>query len=845
MRCQDHLESAFTPVSLIELLRQRAIDRPADPAYTFIADEQELRINHKELDRIAQMLAVRLQEKAVVGERALLLYPAGLDFIEAFFACLYAGLIAVPLPPPPANRPMPRLRTVLEDAKPRLILTTASLLDSVKSHCTNCSIEPDYLTTDDLEDQAAVAWQPPDVSGNTIAMLQYTSGSTNTPKGVVLSHGNLVHNLSVISREFTDERMKPVVGLSWLPNYHDMGLIGGILAPLYIGCEGILSAPAAFVNRPYRWLEAVTRFHATISGAPNFAYEMCASKITPEQKATLDLSQWLLAYCGAEPIRHETVKRFTETFAPCGFRPEAFYPCYGLAEATLLVSGSSTHTIPTLLNVETPALEERRVAQTSVAAGNARVLVSSGRVFGGQNLVIVDPESCVPCAPGTIGEVWLSGPSIAQGYWSQPEETSASFHARIGDTGQGPFLRTGDLGFINDQELYITGRLKDLIIVGGRNIYPQDIELQVERSRPELAQGSAAAFSLTDAITGEERLVVVKEIGRHAARKVNLSDVVVAFRSAIADVFDLQLYSVVFVRELTFPKTSSGKVQRFLCKRAYLEGTLSVLEQWRATESTNSGISTKNCNGNTARKLQRSRNEIENWLISHISAELSLPISGIDAEQPFVNFGMDSIKAISLAAALETWLGRTLPPTLVYDYPNIRVLSNYLTGQADARVSTNTDMNMTGATAEPIAIIGIGCRFPGADSPAAFWELLTAGVNCVTPSPPERWNGHNWGANGNDGLYGGFLQCVDQFDADFFGISSREAAHMDPQQRLMLEVCWEAIEDAGQTPERLAGTQTGVFIGASNNEYGQFQFSDPSFSDPYAGTGNALSIIAN
>jgi acyl-CoA synthetase (AMP-forming)/AMP-acid ligase II/3-oxoacyl-(acyl-carrier-protein) synthase/acyl carrier protein len=842
MRNQGELESAFKPITLVELLRHRAIHYPLDLAYTFIADEQELRINHKQLDQSARILALRLQEKAKPGERVLLLYPSGLDFIKAFFALLVRRPDRRSIAATVGNRPMPRLKTVLVDAQPRLILTLNNLLDGVKSHFTGLGVEPECLTADDIGDETPVTWRPRDVAPDTIAVLQYTSGSTNTPKGVVLTHGNLIHNLSVIEREFTDDRL-PAAGVTWLPNYHDMGLIGGILSPLYIGGPQVIMSPAAFVNRPYRWLEAITRFRATISGAPNFAYELCVSKITQEQKATLDLSRWLLAFCGAEPIRYETVRRFTEAFVPCGFSPEAFYPCYGLAEATLLVSGSSTRTLPTLLNVDKSTLELGRAKPDSVEGPNTRVLVSSGKVFAGQNVVIVEPESSVPCPPGTIGEVWLSGPSIAQGYWQQPEETRRSFHAHLNGTGVGPFFRTGDLGFISerDQELYITGRLKDLIIVGGRNIYPQDIETQVENCHPELGQGFAAAFSLTDDDTGEERLVVVREIGRHVARKVNFSDVIRTFRRAIAEGFDLQLYALVFVRELTIPKTSSGKIQRFLCKKAYLEGTLAMVEQWRLTEPAHSSTS-GNDNNRTAGKVEKSRSEIETWLISHLCRELRLQAGDIDPEQPFGNFGINSIKAMGLAAELETWLGRPLPPTLAYDYPNIRALSNYLTGQEEARLPSmrSTSPAISG---EPIAIVGIGCRFPGCDGPDAFWNVLVTGADCVTEASAARRDENTAGEK--NGLYGGFLKNVDEFDAGFFEISAREATLMDPQQRLMLEMCWEAMEDARQTPEKLEGTRTGVFVGASNNDYGRVQFSDPSLSDPYAGTGNALSVIAN
>lgn len=831
----------FTPTSLVKLLRRRALDRPNDLAYLFLSDDEEFRITYEELDNKARSIASHLRRLVVSGERALLLYPAGLDFITAFFGCLYAGVVAVPLPPPTANRPMPRLEAVLDNAGIEVVLTNTSLLENVKNLCLTYIKKPLYVATDGIEEYSTEEWQPANTNDDTIAMLQYTSGSTNTPRGVVLTHSNLVHNLSVISNAFTDERMKSIVGLFWLPNYHDMGLIGGILAPLYIGCSSVLMSPAAFVLRPYRWLEAITRFRGTISGAPNFAYELCVKKTTREQRATLDLSSWELAFCGAEPIHSETVKRFTDTFIPCGFRPDAFYPCYGLAEATLLVSGGERHMPPFFLKVDKDTLAEGWVVEATPEDTAAKTLVSSGKPLPGQNVVIVHPESATLCAPGEVGEVWLSGPSVTKGYWNRPEETAATFGAYIADTAQGPFLRTGDLGFIHDRELFVTGRLKDLIIIRGRNYYPQDIELQVEHCHPALGKGSTAAFLIEDQVTGEERLVVAKEVDRHTARKVDLNEIIGTIRRTIAEVFDIQVYGVALVREATFPKTSSGKVQRYLCRTEFLDGTLKALAQWRAASLPGPLPSAEAAPEGSTASLRRSPKEIERWLISHIIAELNLSPLEIDVEQPFVHFGMDSLKAISLAADLESWLGRPFSPTLAYDYPNIKVLARHLGGETDSSVAPVPRAEMLGDEGEPIAIIGIGCRFPGASGPAAFWELIKEGVDAVGEAPAGRWDGEDKA----DVNYGGFLQRVDQFDADFFGISPREAVQMDPQQKLLLEVCWETLEDAGQLLEKLNGTRTGVFVGVSNNEYGRLQFSDPYFSDPFAGTGNALSIIAN
>jgi natural product biosynthesis luciferase-like monooxygenase protein len=830
---------------MIGLLRRRVFECPDNLAYTYIADEKELRITYRQLDERARGIALHLRRLVPAGERALLLYPSGVNFIEAFFGCVYADVVAVPLPPPSPNRPAPRLAAVLDNADAAVALTTTSLLGTVKNYCAARAARLQFIATDAIGEPALDKWRHGDVSADTIAMLQYTSGSTNTPKGVMLSHGNIMHNLSVITHGFTDQNTQAAVGMLWLPNYHDMGLIGGILAPLHIGCPAVLMSPSAFVARPYRWLQAITHYRGTISGAPNFAYEMCVNKITKEQRATLDLSSWDVAFCGAEPIRSETLKRFAAMFGPCGFRPEAFYPCYGLAEATLLVSGVERHAPPVYLTVDQAALE-RGVAEEAVhgdAAGKA--LVSCGRPLPGQHVVIVHPESHAQRAPGELGEVWVSGPSIAKGYWNRPADTEATFHAYINGAGQGPFLRTGDLGFIHKQELFITGRTKDMIIIRGRNFYPHDIEEQVERSSKLLAEGYTAAFSQVDESSGQENLVVVKEIVRQAARSADLQDIIVSIRSAIADAFDLQVFAVVLVREASLPKTSSGKIQRYVCRQQFLDGTLKVLATWQAAPSPVPLSSAQEGAGKSATaNEQQDARAIEDWLISYIVAEFDVSPADIDIHQPFVRVGMDSIRAVRLAADLGNWLGRELPPTLAYDYPNIGALAGNLVRENGVSAPTCAEPILRTAPSGPIAIVGIGCRFPGASGPAAFWELLAQGVDAVTQAPAGRWQGNSSVSRGERDN-GGFLQDIDQFDTDFFGISPREAMHMDPQQRLLMEVSWEALEDAGQTPEKLEGTSTGVFIGVSNNDYGRFQMDDSASTNHYETTGNAFSIAAN
>jgi acyl carrier protein len=564
----------FQPRTLIDVLRWRASHHPGRVAYTFLDTEegQEDYVTYGELDLKAQRVASRLQTMGVsVGERALLLYPAGLDYVAAFLGCLYAGVVAVPAYPPRLNRPVSRLRAIVADSQATTTLTTVRVLSHQERRLAHVpemgSLR--WLATDDGEDPAR-EWRRPDGDGETLAYLQYTSGSTAAPKGVMVTHANLLHNLAMIYDGVGYTPDSQIV--SWLPPYHDMGMIGVVLQTLYGGFPTALMSPVSFAQRPLGWLRAISRLGADSAGAPNFAYDLLARRVTPEDRATLDLSGWKVAFSGAEPIRQETLERFAAAFEPCGFRREAFYAMYGLAEATALVSGGSKTDPPLVLTLEGAKLERDLVVEADVGSQGVRRIVGCGRVLADQKVAVVSPESLTRCPPERVGEVWVSGPSVARGYWGRSEETKHTFHAYLADTGEGPFLRTGDLGFVRHGELFVTGRLKDLIIVRGRNYYPQDIEQTVEASHVALRPGGGAAFSVQ---TDEgERLVVVQELARRHVRSVDATEVVASVRRAVAEHHEVEVYAVVLVRPGGIPKTSSGKIQRRATKAAYLENTL-------------------------------------------------------------------------------------------------------------------------------------------------------------------------------------------------------------------------------------------------------------------------------
>ncbi|MDY7094443.1 MAG: MupA/Atu3671 family FMN-dependent luciferase-like monooxygenase [Acidobacteriota bacterium] len=585
-----------------DVLHQRAQEQPDRVAFRFLADgeSESESLTYAELDHRARTLAARLSAEVPPGERALLQYPPGLDFVVAFFACLLSGVVAVPAYPPRNRRRVGTLRAVAADAQCRLVLTDAALLARSRSW----GVPPElasarWLATEELavEDPGG-AVSLPAIAGEDLAFLQYTSGSTATPKGVRVTHRNLLHNQEMIHRAFAMSEDSVVV--SWLPLYHDMGLIGTVLQPLYAGATCVLLPPVAFLQRPRRWLEAIHCYRATTSGGPDFAYQLCVDKVSAEERSDLDLSSWRVAFNGAEPVRAATLERFTEAFGGCGFRRQAFYPCYGLAEATLFVAGGAVGKAPEVESYSARALEQ--AGETLGTRGQARAaeegeatarLVPCGGPWSEQELRIVDPETRRPLPLGSVGEIWLAGESVADGYWRRPELSREIFDAELEGADEPSslsFLRTGDLGFLDpnsssEAQLFVTGRLKDLIILRGRNLYPQDVERIAEAAHGDLRPGGGAAFSvevvgsmgggsMEDGLM-EEGLVLVHEVVRHP--RDPLPEVMDAARRAVAQELEARVREVVLIATGSLLKTSSGKVRRRAMRQAYLQGELKII----------------------------------------------------------------------------------------------------------------------------------------------------------------------------------------------------------------------------------------------------------------------------
>ncbi len=673
--------------TLVHLLRWRGEQQAGCRALTFTrgAAADDVHLTYGALDRRARAIAALLQREASEGDRVLLVYAPGLEFVAAFLGCLYSGVVAVPVYRPNFNQEgsLARLRPILRDAGPTVVLTSDATLPTAEGLAVRHGfpLAVRWLSTSALTDADAEGWRDPNVDGDTLAFLQYTSGSTTAPRGVMVSHGNLMHNEAVIQRVAALNEDSSLV--SWLPLYHDMGLIGSVLQPLYTGFPSVLMSHLDFAKRPRLWLEAITRYGATASAAPNFAYDLCTSQISPEQRATLDLRSWTLALNGAEPIRPETLDRFAAAFGPCGFRREAFFPCYGLAEATLLVSGGTVGTPPLLLCVEKSALDQGRVAVGDGAGGKATsALVGSGRVNADQRVLVVDPESRRRVAGGQVGEIWVAGPSVAQGYWNSSEATVDTFHGYLADGDAESFLRTGDLGFVHDGQLFITSRLKDLIIIRGRNHAPQDIEGTTEMSHPALRPGCGAAFSVD--VDGDERLVIVFEVKRRYL-PLEADEVASSIRVAVAQAHEVDVHAVVFLKTGGLPKTSSGKVQRRACRDQFLRGGLESVGESIRPRSTPGlppdGLVAGALLAAVVGAEPATRPPLVTAYLRHqISGAVGIPVTEVGVEEPFMALGLDSLRLLELKQRLETELGVAVPLEGFLDHPTIAALGAAVLG---------------------------------------------------------------------------------------------------------------------------------------------------------------------
>ncbi|WP_405824894.1 fatty acyl-AMP ligase [Streptomyces sp. NBC_01390] len=585
------METPLKAPNVSALLSENAQRRGDERACTILGnghDETDV-MTHGSLDLEARAVAARLQRSVRAGERALILATDNAHFIRAFMACQHAGVVAVPVAPPlPLRQPRKAatLQAIAADCGARVVLTgsTTALREPLRDLAPDLAAL-EWIDVDTVPIEEAADHRAPRVGPEDLSFLQYTSGSTSLPKGVMVSHRALLRNEEMFSAVMGTTSDDVIV--SWLPLFHDMGLIGKVLHSAYLGTHLVLMPPGAFVQRPARWLRALTRYRGTVSGAPNFAYDMCVRRIPEEDRDEFDLSSWRVAFSGAEPIRPATFDAFVRAYTRHGLAPRAMQAAYGLAEITLIATGGFSSEVPVTLDADRAALRAGRVA-----AGGDHPLISVGRPRAGRGVLIVDPDTRNTCEEGAVGEIWLTGPDVPLGYWQRPEDTRETFEAYTADTGEGPFLRTGDLGALHQGELYITGRHKDLVIVDGRNHYPHDIEAVAEAAHPWLRPGFSAAFPVER--DGREQVVVVvaevlrpvhtRRPGSEAASAPapSLADIRRAVLTAVAADHDIRLHDVHLVVPSSVPRTSSGKIQRRACRAAYENGELIPAQEPRA-----------------------------------------------------------------------------------------------------------------------------------------------------------------------------------------------------------------------------------------------------------------------
>lgn len=726
---------------------------PHHPAVEYLPESgQKLVIDYRELRDRAVRVASQLRQVCEPGDRVIMLLPPGPDFIVGFFGCLYAQSLAVPATEPKPRRLNDRLSKVVLDCSPSAVLTTAAVanridpavvcpaLADVPWICQDDNYLASHLSLGDTishrndrgfryfdpEHGAAIteaqsgAMPPRDV-GDELAFLQYTSGSTSDPLGVAVSHRNLLHNLEMIrisfGQEFNHSADRSLKGLFWLPPYHDMGLIGGILTPLYLGGTAILMPPTIFLKRPLSWLQAISQERALISGAPNFAYDLCASKTDAAQRLDLDLSLWELAFCGAEPIRPETIDRFCDAFASSGFSRKSFYPCYGLAEATLLVSGNLGPREPVIKTLDRRELEHHRAVEIELFSDagvsdyqdHATRVVGCGSAVLDGEILIVNPDTHLPANHHEIGEIWYRGSNVALGYWNQPEKSAKVFGAHLVGRPDVAYLRTGDTGFYDQDQLFITGRLKEMLVIRGRNFYPQDLESTARSVDPKLF-GGACAFSIESDAT--ENVVVALEVDRQADESLFdrlISDV----RAILTDVHEISPEVVLLVRPFSLPRTTSGKMQRLLAKQMFNRDRLKVLARWVRSHTVDD-VQKRNASVATVQPIAAERSpltlatkpavnamghsealyrpigegrlahlaeEIERWLCNRLITHGSLAPEEVTPDRPLAEFGLDSMATLQLAGEIEDHHKITLNPIAMWNYPTARHLARYLAEQ--------------------------------------------------------------------------------------------------------------------------------------------------------------------
>ena len=669
----------MNPSTLVHLVQARVAASPDKTAFTFLNEslDEEATLTYADLDLHARRIARRLLDGGHGGECVLLLYPTSAEFITAFFGCLYAGAVAVPVYPPRANRSVDRIKAIATSARARAALTTADVLSSIARRFT---LPPEldvlaWIATSHHDSPGDDPGALPAIEPEHLAYLQYTSGSTGAPKGVMITHANLLCTLEDIHRNALHD--EGTVMVTWLPVFHDLGLIYGLLQPIYNDFPCYVMAPLVFLKTPVNWILALARYEATHTAAPNFGYDICARHVDPSEVAGLDLSHWRAAIICAEPVRKPTVDAFTRRFGPIGFRENAFCPCFGLAEATLKVTATTANAPVVFAAMDPAALAANRALPVADPDGETRYFANCGRTHIDAKVLVVEPETLTPCNENEIGEIWTASGNVAQGYWENEEATAYTFGGMLA-SGDGPFMRTGDLGFLRDGDLYVAGRLKDLIIIRGRNHYPQDIEWTTENAHPDLVAGAGVAFSVDE--EDRERLVVLQEIKRTALRHLIVEDVVGAIRKAVALEHELEVHAVGLLKPGRLLKTSSGKLQRNACKKQYLADALDTVALDIVDEPPPGPSIPLHPTADDG-ALTDNPADVESFLVREAAELLRQPVDSIDVHDTILNIGLDSLSSMKLVSRLETHFSVDIPVGDLLEVESIARFSELITAK--------------------------------------------------------------------------------------------------------------------------------------------------------------------
>ncbi len=684
--------------NLVEMAIHRAQVSDQDTYATFLKDngEKDDHASFRSLDEDARKIATALTQKGLSGRNVMLLFPSGIDYIRAFFGCLYAGIVPVPAYPPTGAKDLDRLQKIAQDCNAAAILSNHALSSVIENWVSQLGYEDIFQTIaieDFLIQPVENGFEPFFAQPDDVAFLQYTSGSTGHPKGVEITHGNLLANFQQIIRGFLhgNEALQNTDDLNvviWLPPFHDMGLIGGVLSPLYQGAQLTLMAPLTFLKRPLLWLKTIAEQKAQISGGPNFCYQYCVRKISEEQAEQLDLSQWHVAFNGAEPVQAATLKSFSEHFAVSGFKANAFMPCYGLAEASLFVAGSPSGRGVKTLPADLSALAQGRYQPSNDPQQNA-ALVSSGTLAMDTEVRIVNPRTGRECNENEVGEIWINSPSVARGYWNKPQYSESIFRAQLKhEKSEKHYLRSGDMGFLNNGELYVSGRIKEVIILSGRNHYPQDIEQTLQQANPAFKAGAGAAFSITE--DGKESLVILQEVNRSAGNQADYKLLASTGVQAVSARHGVIPTALVLLTRSAIPKTSSGKIQRADAKRLYLEGNFVPAYIWQpGTKVSSSNTHTTEENEDTIFDwFSELHNELQHW----IADKLDIEPHHIDLDVTFSELGVDSIETVEIIDQLQDRIGRVIPATELLRYPTVKALIQHFATEMEEKALQEADL---------------------------------------------------------------------------------------------------------------------------------------------------------